>query len=851
MAVPWLDAVRYADTVGYHGDQNAHVFPYRDYVINAFNSNKPFDQFTIEQIAGDLLPNRTTEQYVASGFNRLNMMTREGGAQPKEYIAKYQADRVRTVSLAWLGSTFGCAECHDHKFDPISTKDFYSMSAFFADIRQWGVYSDYTYTPNPDLKGWTNEHPFPPEIKVDSPYLAARKGKLEKELGRQMSAGLTRTLGEEKNKRLFESWLTSTTAFLKVNPTGWAIPEVVVAAPQANAKTVQNKPAKPAAIQPEENQGDKGKLKPDDADPEQPPAPAPKGAAPAGFVKLNAGKGKTIPPTEIDLRPQPGWIASIRIEVPADAAATSATRTGIKVTAAVKTAKGQARKAGIYHADAEQKEPRYSSTDELIGVKDGWRIPAGARKKTQYSYWLLDPPLKLEQGETLAVSVSGDGGLPVRVAVSPLTASDALKIADPATIHAIQGALTVRAGEFSAAVSQSFLLGTAADAALFDHYKKLQREILECRDGKAWMQVPVSQKPFVTRVLPRGNWQDESGAIVEPATPHFLPALPALGNKKVDRLDLANWIVSEQNPLTRRVIVNRIWKQFFGAGLCASVEDVGLQGEWPSHPELLDWLAYEFRNPSAPGAKPWDVKRIVRLMVTSNTYKQASGLRPELRDVDPQNRLLSCQSPRRLEAEFIRDNALFAAGLLNVADIGGPSAKPYQPEGYYAPLQFPDRKYMADTDDLQYRRGIYMHWQRTFLHPMLANFDAPSREDSVCTRIVSNTPQQALTLLNDPEFVEASRVLAEKLIAAGGNDDQKLEQLFQRALARSPKDAEKQSLKAFVAAQRKTYKATPEDAEKLLAVGNTPASGADPAELAAWANTCRVVLNLHETVTRY
>jgi hypothetical protein len=253
--------------------------------------------------------------------------------------------------------------------------------------------------------------------------------------------------------------------------------------------------------------------------------------------------------------------------------------------------------------------------------------------------------------------------------------------------------------------------------------------------------------------------------------------------------------VARDNPLTARAVVNRLWKQFFGAGLSAVVDDLGTQGEWPTHPELLDWLAVEFQDSG------WNVKHIVKQIVLSSTYRQQSGLRPEVREIDPNNRLLSCQSPRRLDAEFVRDNALSIAGLLN-PDLGGPSFYPYQPAGYYANLQFPDRGYTADTGDLQYRRGLYIHWQRTFLQPALANFDAPSREECACARNLSNTPQQALTLLNDPTFVEAAQALARKLLARPGSDDQRLESASERALARPLKPRELDSLRQFLAEQR-------------------------------------------------
>jgi hypothetical protein len=311
--------------------------------------------------------------------------------------------------------------------------------------------------------------------------------------------------------------------------------------------------------------------------------------------------------------------------------------------------------------------------------------------------------------------------------------------------------------------------------------------------------------------------------------------------------------------------MNRLWKQFFGNGISAVVDDLGAQGEWPVHPELLDWLACEFREGPEQGDKAassshassitphaWDFKHMVKLMVMSSTYRQDSNQRPELKEIDPNNRLVASQSPRRLEAEFVRDNALVIAGLLN-EDIGGPSAHPYQPAGYYANLQFPDRDYYADKDERQYRRGVYAHWQRTFLQPMLANFDAPSREECTAARIVSNTPEQALTLLNDPAFVEASRVFAERVLKSEcKSDEQRLDWAFERALVRDAKPKEKQSLLKFLATQREHYETDVPESAKLIKIGNAPtAKDESQSESAAWTQVCRVILNLNETITCY
>ena len=762
MAQPWLDLVRFADTVGYHGDQNQRVFPYRDYVIDSFNRNTPFDRFTREQLAGDLLPNPTPEQLVATGFNRLNMMTREGGAQPKEYLAKYQADRVRTVSITWLGSTLGCAECHDHKYDPFTAKDFYSLAAFFADVKQWGVYADYQYTPNPDLRGVGNDHPFDPEVRVDSPYLKRRVERLTAELRGLQAGGAG-----------YNAWLDSATAFLNDHPTGWATP-----APTASTADVK----------------------------------------PDGRVVFpgKAAKGGTHTFT---LKPAAGAVAAVRLELLPDPTHKGRlAREGAlsSVTVAVSLAyNGAAVKLGYGGADAW--EPTgWSGGQPVRGLLRDWKTPPAAGGEPHAAVWLLDKPLTVTAGDTLTVTLKSDNVGAARVSLTPL-------------------------GVLGFARPTPDLSPAAARVAWGDPVARgLLRELDALDDGTAPCQVTVGQKPMTTRVLPRGNFLDESGPVVEPAVPHFLPQPKKDG--RLTRLDLADWLVSKDNPLTARVFANRLWKQLLGTGLSAVMEDVGGQGEPPSHPELLDFLASEF-------AAGWDVKKLVRLIVTSGTYKQASRGRPELKDVDPNNRLLAFHPPRRLEAEFVRDNALSVAGLLNL-DIGGPSAKPYQPAGYYANLQFPDRDYVADKDDRQYRRGLYTHWQRTFLHPMLANFDAPSREDCTATRIVANTPQQALTLLNDPTFVEAAVVLAAKLFP-GRADAARLTELYQKVLARDPQPAEVKSLTAYLAAQRAHYTANIDDAEKLVKAAARRVSTDDPAELAAWASVCRVVLNLHETITRY
>jgi hypothetical protein len=772
MAVPWLDVVRFADTVGYHGDQNQNVFPYRDYVIDAFNHNKRFDAFTIEQLAGDLLPRPSNLQIVATGFNRLNMVTREGGAQAKEYLAKYLGDRVRAVGTAWLGSTFGCAECHDHKYDPITMRDFYSLGAFFADVTEWGVYHDYKYTPNSELKGWSNDHPFPPEIVVESSYLERRAERLRAEQGRVVQALDRRLRGERAARAALAAFVREADRFLRRHGDGF-------------------RPAGPVEV-------------------------------------VREKKGESA----VEIAPGPGWLAALRLElVPHPEHGGSALRAGAKESPIIQFEVSRGGKPLAFHfAEAAVKESRYAHGHEILGVGDGWKVPRARARAPLVAVYQLAEPVRLAAGEALTASVRGDVGA-FRIATSPL-----------ATLGLRGDASPGRA--LRRAPAELFALSTDAAPEEAGLLRVLFHDLAATRGGRAPTLVTVARAPRPIRILPRGNWQDDSGDRVEPATPHFLPALDGTAGRRLTRLDLARWLVSRENPLTARVFVNRLWRQFFGVGLSSVLDDLGAQGEPPSHPELLDWLAAELMDSG------WDIKRLVRLVVTSATYRQSSIVRPELAQVDPHNRLLARQSQRRLDAEFVRDNVLAVAGLLSL-DIGGPSVFPYQPSGYYENLEFPKREWIADRDDRQHRRGLYIHRQRTFLHPMLASFDAPSREECAAERPPSNTPQQALTLLNDPTFVEAARVFAASVLAERKLDDRsRLGRAFERATGRPPKPDEARSLRDLLAAHREHYRLHRDEARKLLTVGIAPAAPFDPAEQAAWTSVCRVVLNLYESVTR-
>jgi Protein of unknown function (DUF1553)/Protein of unknown function (DUF1549)/Planctomycete cytochrome C len=794
MAVPWLDAVRFADSVGYHGDQLQRDFPYRDYVIDSFNANKPFDQFTIEQIAGDLLPHATDEQKVATGYNRLNMKTREGGAQPREYLAKYAADRVRTLAGTWLGSTMGCCECHDHKYDPFSTKDFYQMEAFFADIQEWGCYRIYFDEEDaPELRGFDNDSPFPPEIQVPNRYLQQRLSRLKGELDDRITHASVKWKADAKEKIAFAQWRRESAAFVDGHKDGWLTPPPAVILVSTNRSSLADT---------------NFVVRPDHS---------------IVFV------GKTGD-TEVALPLTSNWLAAIRVElIPVSSATNRVLREKVETTEiAFDTSlkrSGQAVVQPLEYSvsDADHKVDRYFNGESLPGVNQGWKIAAGDASNYQSAVWLLKQPVHVSDGDSLVLRFHEHQAACLRISISPFAGtSPMLAGADEKLRRALHSSSFLRGAAKEGALEKAFFLdaGWSSDLAAV---QKLQDDVQACNRGLASTMVTVAVKPRQMRVLTRGNWQDDKGEIVEPGVPHFLPQIPNPEGRRLTRLDLAQWLVSRDNPLTARAVVNRFWKQFFGTGLSAVVDDLGTQGEWPSHPELLDWLAVEFEESG------WDVKHIVKLIVLSSTYRQQAGLRPEMRETDPNNRLLSCQSPRRLDAEFVRDNALAIAGLLN-PDLGGPSFYPYQPAGYYANLQFPDRGYIADAGELQYRRGIYSHWQRTFLQPALANFDAPSREECTCVRNVSNTPQQALTLLNDPTFVEAAKALAHILLARPGSDEERLESASERALARPLKPQELDSLRQFLAKQRADNSNT---------------------ELMAWTSVCRVILNLHETITVY
>ncbi|MBA4149320.1 MAG: DUF1553 domain-containing protein [Verrucomicrobia bacterium] len=802
MAVHWLDLVRYADTVGYHGDQLVSIWPFRDYVIKAFNSNKSFDQFTIEQIAGDLLPDATQEQKVASAYNRLHMMTGEGGAQDKEYRAKYFADRVRTTGSVWLGVTLGCAECHDHKFDPFSAKDFYTFGAFFADLKEKGYYPSGKWEPFMEVP---NE-----EQSVRMTKLNATVARLEKEFNAP-NADLDSAQ---------KVWEKKQQAALKKEPFAWTTATI--------KKTVaKNKTA--LAGQPD------------------------------GSV-LTSGPNPDKEIYTITIPTDLTNISALRLEALTDPgfANQSLSRangnfvlTGVEVR--VQESGVARRNVKIVRAVADFEQEHHPISLAIDGKPDtGWAVSGHTQAANRQAAFIFDQPIAGGADTILTVILKHEsqyGQHSIGRFRLSLSTEEEPKLPGAILPEKLVAILEQPESERSNAGKNElarFFRDSAREVA------ELRKKLSDARTARDEFKkqlpttlVSVSEAPKETRIVPRGNWMDDSGEVVLPATPHFLPG-PDGSDRRLTRMDLAQWLVSRENPLTARAFVNRLWRMYFGIGLSKVLDDIGSQGEWPTHPELLDNLAVEFMESG------WDMKHMVRLMVTSSAYRQGSVGNEKLRETDPFNRLVARQSRFRIPAEMVRDNALSVSDLLSPTMYGA-SAKPYQPPGYYAQLNFPKREYQPDKGDNQYRRGVYTHWQRTFLHPMLMSFDAPSREECTAERPRSNTPLQSLVLLNDPTFVEAARVFAEKIIQQGGaTEDARLKWAYRRALSRDPNKTEQRMLLGLLKEHRGVYTADKAAAEEIIKVGDAPtAREIDPTELAAWMSISRTILNLHETITRF
>jgi hypothetical protein len=855
----WLDAVRYADTCGFHGDNPLPAWPYRDYVLRSFLTNKPFDQFTREQIAGDLLPNATIEQRVASAYNRLNRTSAEGGLQPKEYLAKYGADRVRTLSAVWLGSTLGCAECHDHKFDPFLTKDFYAMKAFFADVEETGL------VPDRGSKAWGAQLALPSEEQKKSlseleDKIASAKARLN-----EAAAKLTPTQKpwELNLKRRWEAGELAWT---------WQRPIAAKALHGAKLTIYNQEPI-------ESNYYLSGSLKTD--------------KKPGEGLVVASGPNPDNETYVVTLKPGPGKWNQLGIDVVQDESlpgaryARGADRFLLSEVEAEVVEPGAAgRKINFSLATVNDAPPGPSSTTDpsmppLAAIdgdlKTAWGVQFG-EARDPFLGIRFNQPVKTTAATTIVVTLRHGselrkaviGRLRLALASDPYAWPPIASAATRARGNDPTGAKTWASGLPEDVMKALHRPADDRDekerTALHDYMiwsnpelgaDNVEVERLEAQRGLLETSIPhvvttVSVDPPATHILPRANWMDDSQPIVQPAIPRFLGILDTKG-ERATRLDLANWLVSRNNPLTARAFVNRTWREFFGTGLSKTLDDLGSQGEWPTHPELLDWLASEFMHPEydAASARDWDVKHIVRLIVTSHTYRQTSLPDPASSEKDPENRLLAHQNRYRVDAENVRDIALEASGLL-AEKFGGPSVNPAEPPGYLAALNFPKREYSASHGADLYRRGVYTTWQRTYLHPSLLNFDAPTREECAVNRTVSNTPLQALDLLNDPIFIEAARVFAQNAIQDGGSTfDAQLDWIFDRAVSRRATSEERSILRALFERNLKSFTSDPAAARDLLSEGEAHlVTGQNPPLVAAMTTVTRVVLNLHEVDTR-
>lgn len=831
----WLDYARYADTHGIHFDNYREIWAYRDWVIGAFRRNMPFDQFTIEQLAGDLLPNRTLDQQVASGFNRCNITTNEGGAISEEYLVLYTRDRTETTSAVWLGLTANCAVCHDHKFDPLSQHEFYSMAAFFNNTTQAAMDGNVKDTP--------------PTVYVPAPEDRKRYETLPAE-AIQVQQALREHI--QNCRPQFDEWI----AGVQVQSIAERIPAegLTFHAPLSDGgdRTLQvslagkSRPIEAAfaitwdsgyvAEKAYTSAGGVEVAVPEagDFDKEQAFSCAVWGKVPreglGGSLIARMDEGSAY--RGWDLWMENGRVGAHIIHRWPDDALKVVSKKPLKAnewTHVVMTYDGSAKAAGIriyvngalqdvdVAADSLKSTTRTNVPLKLCQRNGSARLDGVALQDVR----LYDRSLTAEQG----VALAGSGRAAYLVAKPASQRSPAemdelvnwwLKTIDPTyqSLSAKQQELA----QIKAAIESR---GTIAHV--------------------------MNEKPDepMAQVLARGEY-DKPLETVKPSTPGMLPPMPP--ELPRNRLGFAQWLILPEHPLTARVTVNRFWQEVFGTGLVKTSGDFGIAGELPSHPDLLDWLAVDFRESG------WDVKRLFKTMVMSSTYRQSAVISPEKLEKDPQNRLLS-RGPRfRMDAEMVRDYALAASGLL-VRKIGGPSVRPYQPPGVWeavAMIGSNTRDYKQDTGENLYRRSMYTIWKRAAPPASMEIFNAPNRETCTVRRERTNTPLQALVTLNDPQFVEAARRLAERtLLEATASIDDRIDSIGRRLLARPFSEGEKETIRSSLAELLDYYAAHPEDAQSLIAVGESePVASLESAQLAAWTMLCNELMNLDEMLNK-
>lgn len=832
MARHWLDVARYADTHGLHLDNERTMWAYRDWVIRSFNANQPFDAFTRDQLAGDLLPQPTDDQLVATGFNRCNVTTSEGGAIEPEWVYRYAVDRTSTMIQTWMGLTGGCAVCHDHKYDPISSREFYSLYAFFYSAADPGMDRNVNHTD--------------PFFKLQSSDLRQRLAGLQEAEQKSLAAleSLVRNLPDTdpalaqpapEPVRIEDIWLDDVfpagakTTCSSRNPAVWSTaPEIepargLRALKQASAANYQDKFEAP--LQPLLIPGTAALTIRLFRDPFEP--------SHAVMIELQSSRGNRrfhwgdpqrygksredknwcgeLPPagqwTTLELGPE-------RLDLPA----------------------GEALK-GVALA-------QFGGITWWDDLRIAGELAPASDLRASFLAWWKDRSGKDTPGIPGALAALLKAG-PPKDSPRANTASESVTSKNDTDDDATRKIQALREFYFSR-VARSDSPDWQSAAAAWSAAVAARTSLEESIPGTFVFKDLT--KPREAFVMLRGQY-DKPGDKVEPDVPAVFPPLPAReGARPRTRRDLAEWLLSPQHPLTARVTVNRFWQQFFGTGLVQTSYDFGSQGAPPSHPELLDWLAHWYRE------HHWDTKALVRLMLTSEAFRRSSQLTPELLRRDPENRLLA-RGPRfRLDAEQIRDNALFVSGLINL-EMGGRGVNSYQPPNIWEPVGYSDsntRFYLQDHGADLYRRSIYSFLKRTAPPPFMSNFDGPNREQFCTQRERSNTPLQALQLLNDTQHFEAARALAERLLTQGGtNADERIRFAYRVTLSRFPEPGELDVVRMALNRCLDRYRRDPDAARQAISVGESrAAAGLDPIELAAYTLITNLILNLDETVMR-
>ncbi|NBY03613.1 MAG: DUF1553 domain-containing protein, partial [Planctomycetes bacterium] len=831
MAMHWLDAARYADTNGYNNDEMRTLWPWRDWVIEAFNKNMPYDQFLTTQIAGDLIPNATLSQKVATGFNRNHVLTTEGGIIEEEYRVEYVADRVHTSATVFLGLSMQCARCHDHKYDPITQKDYYRFAAYFNN--------------SPDkLVSYSQGRMAEPLLKVPTQAQLAEKSKLEarneeltsflKKRSMQIDADITNWETSLSKEQIETAGPVGVVAHFPLddakgpgiaNTISMQNPGVIkgnfISVPGRIGKALQfdgnthisanetgvfesdQTCSFSAWVYPTSNQASTVLSKIDDA---------------------NAYRG-------YDVILENGKVASHFINHWPDRALKVVTKKTLSLNTwhhIAVTYDGSRKASGVkIYADGQLQELEITTNNKLEGsLKTDKPFHIGMRQSSIAFTGKIDD---------------------VRLFSTALSPKDVERLSKGETIQGLKEILVVAPANRSAIQSEqlkSYYLDHVDSQA-----KQIKAELSEIPKKLAELEkaMPVTmvmgelspRRP--THILKRGQY-DQHGEVVDPGVPGIFAALPTM---VPNRLELARWLTNPNHPLTSRVAVNRLWEMLFGTGLVETSEDFGIQGALPSHPELLDWLALELIK------KNWNVREILKQIVLSSTYRQSSNTNKRVLEKDPRNKLLSHAPRSRLPAETVRDNALAISGLL-VEQIGGPSVKPYQPDGLWEDVSVERReKYKADLGDGLYRRSMYTFWKRTCPPPGMAAFDAPDRETCVIRRARTNTPLQALVLLNDPTYIEAGRKFAEQILLKANENQARFELAFQMALCRSPKTEEVEVLLKILQTAEKRFSSDPVAANNLTSIGYSKRNEKlNSSTLAAWTTITCMILNLDETISK-